>query len=170
LVTVEPPLSDGKNPRRGDFNVETGLHGAFVADAAIVHPLCNSYIRKAQSELGAARDRTARKIKSYAELMEKQPGKKFVPFVVETFGAICGEATSFIRTIADTLEDQQGQSFMRGLYRSISFSIQRGNASIVLEWTAMTSHHGLARFDSFRLHRFEESSAQSVVAGAITAV
>lgn len=161
LVTVEPPLTDKKNPRRGDFSVETGLHGAFVADAAIVHPLCNSYIRKAQQGLGAAKDRLARKVKSFTnvEANSNQPGRKFVPFIAETFGAICGEATSFIQTIANTLEEQHGRSFMRGLFRSVSFSIQRGNASIVSEWAAMMSHHGLARFDSVGLHRAKGNSA-----------
>lgn len=146
LVSLEPHLTADKRPRRGDFVVETGLHGAYIADAAIVHPLCDSYLRKAQLPLGAAKFRAACKSNAFQERAVQERGKKFVPFIAETFGALGVEALGFVSTIAATVDG--ASIFARELLRAIAFSIQKGNASIALEWTAMMSHHGLAQFDN----------------------
>jgi hypothetical protein len=149
LVTIEPPLTTNKNPRRGDFKVVTGLDGSFTADVTQAHPLCKSYIKEAQQPLGAAKVREAYKIRNQPPTSALSPHDAFIPFVTETYGAVGAAATNFISQVANagTMDARQATSFKADIYRAIAFSIQKGNASIARAWAIMMSHHGLASFN-----------------------
>lgn len=149
LVTIEPPLTTNKNPRRGDFKIVTGLDGSFTADVTQVHPLCKSYIKEAQQPLGAAKVREAYKIRNQPPTSVLSPHDAFIPFVTETYGAIGAAATNFISQVANagTMDARQATGFKEDIYRAIAFSIQKGNASIARAWAIMMSHHGLASFN-----------------------
>ena len=55
-------------------------------DVSVIHPVAESYIQKATSELGAAKYREGTKDAEYAEAC-RAAGKAFIPVVFETYGA-----------------------------------------------------------------------------------
>ena len=68
-------------------------------------------------------------------VMARAEGAKFVPFVVETFGGVGKEASSFVRTtvkLAGDLKFRRAPSeVLYGLHEVVAAATLRGNAAAV---------------------------------------
>lgn len=110
-------------------------------DVSVTHPTCRTYLRAAQSPLGAANERAKRKTASYLRLGVVPSAKvHIVPFVLETFGGVHEEARAFIAKAAK-LHARPAQ-WSRRLYQALSVTLQRGNARVFAEWNLQVQAHG----------------------------
>jgi hypothetical protein len=101
LAYEEPREEPGPNSsrRRTDIKIFLGPT-AYSVDVGVVHPTAPYSIRySAREPLGAADAYAKHKIRKYSAQAERE-GATFVPFIVETFGGFCKQATELVKAIA----------------------------------------------------------------------
>jgi hypothetical protein len=112
------------------------LHGRYHIDVMVTHPAAKSHLGSAyKTALAAANKGEAEKRKS-SEAWAQHVNYTFLPFVVESFGAIGKSAMTVVDIIAKFAESMRHSSAMacrnRLLY-DISIALQRGNAFISID-------------------------------------
>ena len=122
-----------------------------MSDVCVTHPpRQTSAVQAASQPLYAARERERQKYSKYRNLARAE-GRKLVPFVVETLGAIGAGARAVIAAIATDAEVQHVESeaeFTQWSYDALSVAIQRGNAMATRR--ALMGARGLAGFAQAR--------------------
>jgi len=111
-------------------------------DVTVGNPEAPSHVNHSGTPLGAAKEAEKTKERKYREAVmygdeeEKRPSYKFVPFVVETHGALGEKAEKFISALSVFAKENafaiSHYELMRGLKYSIATALQRGNALIML--------------------------------------
>jgi hypothetical protein len=99
-----------------------------MIDVSVVFPAGATYVNNkgsAVKSLAAANDRAKEKVRKYGELANLNR-MKFVPFILESFGAIGKEAKQFISSLVEDLPEKN-QLYAYCL-RRLSIALQRGNA------------------------------------------
>jgi hypothetical protein len=123
--------------------------GTYMIDVSVTHPSPPSALRAECRNWGAnARLRERQKHKKYDHLC-KSNGRKLIPFVMESYGAIGSEAKNLISEIAeeaDTLGVEAKASFRRWAINVVAVALQVGNArthmngaSRVRNWDSQSS-------------------------------
>ena len=134
-VEIEPHLAAGDEGSRADGKFYFISLPAFV-DSSVVHPAAPSYLNVASTPLATTAKRERDKNNSYLYFAQSE-GAQFYPFVLETFGAIGPRGLDFVSRLSEeaisngltTLENQKIKTF---ILRSISFTLQSGNANIMI--------------------------------------
>jgi hypothetical protein len=131
-VQVEPSVGDGKDRTDGVFFFSS--HSSDV-DVSVVHPSAPSHIRRAVTALGTASFKEKEKLDLYF-LKAQQDGRRFYPFVLESFGAIGKNAREFIAVLQDEaaahgVRALYGYKFTDYVLRSISVTLQLGNSYLL---------------------------------------
>ena len=131
---IEPSRLD--NTRiRPDLELQIGAR-RILADVAIVHPCAPSHQQRAQRSLGTANHAERRKHRRYDNLARTRRGI-FLPFVVETHGAIASSARALMRQIAafagQELPSQTRHVTLIRLMTEVSVAVQKGNAHAALD-------------------------------------
>ena len=112
-------------------------------DVTIAHPLRESIIRKASTQvLAAAKNALKLKKKHYERWSEEQKAihsrRRLLPFVMETYGAFEPIARQFLRDVCDVMHihstspQSAAFSFKQAL-RRCSIAVQKGNAQIIIK-------------------------------------
>ena len=103
-----------------------------AVDVSIAHygeSVLSSAPISAQIELKAAAAREKAKCRKF-EAIVKANGDVFVPFVVETWGAIGQEARKLLKEISELLPESRKKEWLKDAYCGISCDLQRGNAAM----------------------------------------
>ena len=108
---------------------------AFV-DTSVNHPAAPSYLNLASTPLAVTARAERNKNNSYLHHAQAL-GAHFFPFVMESFGAIGPKALDFIsrlaeEAIANGLPIIDSQKIKPFIFRSLSFTLQSGNANIMM--------------------------------------
>jgi hypothetical protein len=143
--TQQTQQTYGNNARLRPDALFITSHGSVLVDVSVAHPLSPSYVHTASMHnLATAKAREKQKTTKYAQLAQKE-SSSFVPFVLESYGAIGKSALSFLRMLAREAETNHATSshrhFLRHAKQCISAALQRGNAIIAQCGTAMTTQH-----------------------------
>ena len=105
-----------------------------LIDVSVIHPLAATYLQSAQRPLGAAKTRENYKADKFAALTHEEKAE-FVPFVMETTGALGKAARNFLidTCLFISLADEFNTPFKVKDYilRSLAIELQRGNALVV---------------------------------------
>lgn len=130
------PVVDSQDDSRADAHFFFSSMTSYV-DVSVVHPAAPSYVKQAHRALSAALTREKQKDSLYQQRATSQ-GASFFPFVVETFGAFGKKAQSFIsklqdESLANGVLDIDSLPVKSYLTRAISFCLQSGNATLLLE-------------------------------------
>ena len=113
-----------------DLFVHKG-NASFMIDVSVVHPAADSYARGASRVATyAARLRENDKTRKYKALADRN-GFTFVPFVMETTGAMGAEALRFLSMLSEDADHPA--SFLRNAKRRLAIALQRGNFRVVRE-------------------------------------
>jgi hypothetical protein len=110
-----------------DLYVYTGGK-TYMIDVSIVYPAGSTYVNAHSADihsLAAASHRGKEKVRKYESLAHRN-GMEFIPFILESFGAIGKEARRFISEIAD--ETPESNQFYAYCLRRLSIVLQRGNS------------------------------------------
>jgi len=112
-----------------------------VTDVSVTHPVAVTYIRKAATALGAAKEREKEKVAhGYADAAESV-GKIFIPLAIETFGAWGPAAQDFFKQLKRIMDNKlpkvQDTTWTTASWASchsqkVSIALQRGNAEAIL--------------------------------------
>lgn len=113
----------------------------FLVDVSITHPASPSFLRLHSQPFGAAVSREAAKTRKYAALAEME-GATFVPFVLESFGALASAARRFLGDVVALAADvAMVPASSPQLCRALSVVLQRGNALILRSGAQRVRHH-----------------------------
>jgi hypothetical protein len=106
----------------------------YFIDVSVTCPSAKSYRSAASNcNLSAAQLRANYK-NSKESTACKLAGGEFIPFVVESYGAIHDEAEELLRLISKQYDSSREQNdFLAHARRRIAFAIQKGNGKIALE-------------------------------------
>lgn len=118
-VRIEPNWFDGKRP---DAHVYFAQDNVMI-DVSVIHPAAPSYARSgAASYLGACRLREKHKEAKYRDVTREEEAR-FVPFVMETFGAMGTQASSFLKELGCApVEQTQNMDFKNYMTRVLSIT------------------------------------------------
>ena len=133
IVEPQPERGDGSR-RRPDLDVTIGGR-RFLVDVSIRHPTAPSRVARAATgpplvtaERGA-REKTLYHGPSVAAM---HPPAEFVPFVLETYGGLAGQAAAFIKTVitatAQLAYVWAPPEIIHGLPYAIAVAVQRLNS------------------------------------------
>jgi hypothetical protein len=103
---------------------------AYMIDVSIVCPAASSHVYSHNADeipLSSAIHRGKEKVRKYRRLA-RQNHMKFVPFILESFGAVDKQARSFISLLAEQTNDPH--QFFAYCMRRLSIALQRGNSDI----------------------------------------
>ena len=134
FAIVEPSF-DGARPD-GEICWATWSTRRDLVDVSVIHPTAASYVRAAQTQLGAAKVRETQKKTRYADLAESSHCN-LVPLVFETYGALSQCCQDFVAQLntaflsapgAEDLRDQRSVILQR-----LSVALQSGNARVLAE-------------------------------------
>jgi hypothetical protein len=129
---VEPDISL-EDQTRPDLLVTLG-HRRFLVDVTVRNPAAPSHSQAGQSTLLVASQAERQKRAKYIELARAR-GAEFVPFVLETFGAVGKQAQDFMRKIASyaSVMHAPWTSFevRVGLISAVQIALQMGNAHVL---------------------------------------
>lgn len=130
-IEYRPPRQHGSVPKRIRPDVSmVGSDLALLSDVAIVTPTAKSYVAKSsKTALAAAKIVGDRKSAKYRALAAAEH-KSFLPFVVESYGAMGSAANTLIDQLDQhhkNTESDSDWSLKKWANRIISVSIQRGN-------------------------------------------
>ena len=135
----DPSAPEGSRMRKRAYRPDAALftsRSRYHIDVMVTHPASNSYVTAAsECSLAAANNGEKNKIKKNAE-WAAHTHYTFLPFVVESFGAIGKSAMKVVNIIADFAESMRHstKSACRNrLLTDISIALQRGNALISLD-------------------------------------
>ena len=115
---------------------------------SVTHAPAPTYVTAAQSRLGAAKTRARSKINKFNHHAEEL-GCSFVPFVVETHGALSDHAKGLLTKIAKyAVEAGIFSLSLRYMIAAISICLQKGNAQMLQDACvhARERHINVARF------------------------
>jgi len=138
-VRVEPRMHDADRARgqlqdRADLEIVGAFHTTMV-DISVTHPCAATYVHQAaQRPLSAATRRERNKINRYMEAARAR-GARFLPFVMESYGAFGKEADKFVRVLAAeaAMNHVMLESEFVDMARSqLAFALQRGNTLVEL--------------------------------------
>lgn len=133
-VHLEPRI-DGEDRSRGDGHLFFHSQSA-IFDTLVIDPCAKSYVKAAQSLLGAATIGEARKDRIYGDRCKRQD-YLFFPVVVESFGGMGVRG----RDLFDKIEEEGGLNGVRHIHgmkiktfllRALAFTLQKGNASLAV--------------------------------------
>lgn len=113
-----------------DLLVAGAEMSAFV-DIAISNPAAPSYAAQAAARRfgGVAAMRAAQKHAKYDDICRTK-NLEMIPFAVESFGAMDGEALKFVTGLCQRLPIHARAAALQHALISLSFALQRGNATI----------------------------------------
>lgn len=147
--SLKRQILPGSNERPADIYVGRWPGGGPAAfDVAVVSPLKTEYVQgAATTNRFAATAYADRKASSeQTERRCRERGVRFVPLVVETFGAWCDESRQAIQKIAGLgVPRQEGsapQDAVRTLFQRLSVELVRSNAQMLLNRNAVVSDTG----------------------------
>ena len=107
-----------------------------MVDVSVIHPAAVTYIDHAQRPLGAAAFREREKETKYATLIAEEKAE-FVPFVMESTGALGRQAKQFLEKLVISLnltrEFTAAWEIKDYLSRGLAITLQRGNAAVMLQ-------------------------------------
>ena len=115
--------------------VITGAGFGVFVDVAVSHPAAASYAQRAMSRerFGFVADqRAVSKHQKYDAQCEAK-GLRMVPFCLESFGVLHGEAVNLLEDLAMNAEVGVRAALLLHARISLSFALQRGNALISLK-------------------------------------
>jgi len=105
-----------------------------MVDVSVIHPAAVTYIDHAQRPLGAAAFREREKETKYATLIADEKAE-FVPFVMESTGALGRQAKQFLEKLVISLnltrEFTAAWEIKDYLSRGLAIALQRGNAAVM---------------------------------------
>lgn len=138
-VTVEPRSTDEarRDNKRPDLHIRLARSELWV-DVSVTTPSAPSYqFAAARHTLSSARQRERAKATKYAQFM-REDGRsendgKFVPFVMESYGAFgprCQEVIYLLSREAERCNIVDASEFKRMAFRRLAFVLQRGNAVV----------------------------------------
>ena len=128
-------------------------------DISVTHPQARSFRRAAsENPLAAASLRESVKLRKYAQPVQAI-GAEFVPFVVETSGALGRRAAGFLKRLAKSVASRSGMRWQLcfvDLLESIAVAVQVGNAEMARSAAINARVHaeqlGQAQMAVARLH------------------
>ena len=114
-----------------------------LADITVRHPTAVSHLStSASAPLATLKAAEREKTRKYCQ-MAKENNAKFIPFAVETYGAIGDGARELIRLIANAAYNSSAvysaKTIEQGLLSAVAIAVQRGNAIVINE--AMRTYH-----------------------------
>ena len=132
-----PRLIPGSLSRPADIFIPSWIDGRKVAfDVSVVSPTQDAVLHRAAEFPAAAIEmRKATKNRAHFEHCRAE-GIVFVPLVVETFGGWDGDAVKHLKDIARQCArrwGKDGAEEIKQFFQRLSISLQRGNASLILE-------------------------------------
>ena len=148
LSQLEPKHLQNEDGRRTDILL-TFAHGVqdTAVDVMVTHPGCQSHVQAAQRSLGAARKAVTLKNNKHKALLAVE-GIRFIPFIMESYGALAEESRSFITELALMAAHEDAGWTTAEAHRTcladVSVANQRGNAITVLTglaWSARVKGH-----------------------------
>ena len=117
--------------RRGDIFAIMPDATSVVVDTVLTHPCADSYVAQAAKEDGYAAKRAADvKIRRFRGLREGAQ-HDFVPFAVESYGRLHGQAVAFVKRLGDAACESgpiSKTAFVASAFREISCAVQAANA------------------------------------------
>jgi hypothetical protein len=143
VVHVEPLRLFDLSQRRPDIRI-TLNYITYLLDISVTNPTAPSIIKHVNKPLAAARRAEKRKERSYELPMQTyRDGQgnthhgavRFVPFVLEAFGGMGGEAEKFLSSLSafsrDNLSAWSHYDVVEGLKKAVAIALQRGNGMIM---------------------------------------
>jgi hypothetical protein len=128
ITNTKTPIDIQRLPEEGnitpDLFVNTGIN-KYMIDVSIVYPCADSHIGIASNAQCAAAAKRENEKKTKYDRFANRNGYTFVPFVMETFGAIGKCAEQFIRDLSNTTNDESNCDYFK---RRCAIALQRGNA------------------------------------------
>src|SRR6185312_13001076 len=127
----EEMMDDDHHGIRPDAIVVSSL-SKYMIDVSIVNPTSPSYVTTAAAmKKGTPEYREKWKREKYGTLPESQ-GCVFVPFVLDSYGAMGKEASDFLLELSRSVSviESKQREFMSFCICAISFALQQGNAFI----------------------------------------
>jgi hypothetical protein len=133
--TTVPHLGAGDEGSRADGKFYFTALPAFV-DTSVVHPAAPSYLSSASTPLAITSRREKDKNNLYLHSAQTL-GALFFPVVLESFGAIGPRGLDFLsrlseEALANGVTSLENQKIRPYILRSISFTLQSGNAQIMI--------------------------------------
>lgn len=133
ITTTSPPINFQRTANEGniipDLFINTGT-SKYMIDVSIIYPAADSHSALASTaQCAAATKRENEKREKYDRIAIRN-GFIFVPFVIESFGAIGKCADQLIKELANCTNDASNSSYFK---RRLSIALQRGNALIAQE-------------------------------------
>jgi hypothetical protein len=132
-VKVEPRSDDKEERKRPDLKLQF-LRARVFVDVAVTHPPSESYRNAAaRINLAAAAHTEVTKHSRYDAFAAREHGR-FIPFILESFGAFGKECRTLINSLAREAEHARvmtQREFKGYAYRTLSVDLQRGNAYVV---------------------------------------
>ena len=119
--------------------------GYLAIDTAITSPVARSNrSMAARIQLSAARKMERRKISKYSA-MAMAEGVRFLPWVMECFGAMTNESLSVVKEIAKEGINNGFSVSVPGIMATVSIQLGKGNALIVRQWAVLAREHARRR-------------------------
>jgi hypothetical protein len=142
-VHVEPGRHHHRRPRLSGLPSDSkpdiriiGISQTYFVDVSITNPTAPSYVDgAARTPLSAAHEREQKKRSTHSAFMAARRPARFVPFVLESYGAFgkaCGELLQFLGRESETRGRCSAPVFIRRARARISAALQRGNAFVAL--------------------------------------
>jgi hypothetical protein len=129
VVHVEPRLYDTERVRP-DLDILLPDQNVMI-DVAVTHP--GAPCRKTEYALAAANDLQSIKNKKYGD-WATQRGGRFLPFVLETHGALGKQADAVLKLLAKVASHSSAvlsvTDFLKEFKQKLSVTLQRGNALV----------------------------------------
>lgn len=131
---LEPPGLSREDGKRVDGMtlIPWSKGQTLIWDATCTDTLAPSNLQfSTRAAGGAAEDKARRKTRKYESLIDQN--YFFIPFAVETMGAWCREATTFINELSKIITTKTSEPRSRAfITQRLSLAIQRGNAAAVM--------------------------------------
>jgi hypothetical protein len=136
----QPIDQDDEHEGVPDLVITGAGFGAFV-DVAVSHTCAPSYAHRAKNQYGIVADQRAiaKHHKYDAECSKKS--LSMIPFCLESFGVLHGEAADFIDRLVMHAEVGVRAALSFHARSCLSFALQRGNAMISLKGLALLRLH-----------------------------
>lgn len=127
---TEPAGLSFEDGRRPDILIRLGAQ-SFMIDVTVRHPTAPSHVAAAQTPLEVAR-RAEREKRALYDQLARDNHCRFVPFVIESFGAFGAAAVDFVKLIAGHAEEAGSQwsrhEVLFGVISAVQVAVQSGNA------------------------------------------
>lgn len=111
---------------------------SFILDLVITHPCSPSYLSRSDAPLTAASHAESRKISKYAPLLATC-NSEFIPFSIETFGALAPKALAFVSRLSASSSYPSHSIPPPPILASLSILLQSCNAYILSRGVVLSS-------------------------------